>query len=235
MHRFYHPENLEKGNTIIPEAETCKHIVSVLRHQVGDELEITNGKGFTAKCIITQANKKSCSLLIQDVVTETNIMPKLIVGIGFTRNNSRNEWLLEKITEFGVTEIIPLISDHSVKLNLRQERLEGILISAMLQSQKSWLPKLHPLTTFKEALVLVNRVPQKLIAHCHDDDKKININHLKTSTETALFIGPEGDFSQSEVGSAIENNFKTISLGTQRLRTETAAMAAVAFFRLAQE
>jgi 16S rRNA (uracil1498-N3)-methyltransferase len=153
--------------------------------------------------------------------------------VAFTKNNNRNEWLLEKVTELGVASIIPIITGRSEKTHIRDDRWQKILQAAILQSQQDYLPHLTDVMPLHEALAMYKDLPKKLIAHCIGEEKKQPLPEmLKESAETVLLIGPEGDFTQNEVNLCIENGFNAVSLGAQRLRTETAAVAAAAYFNM---
>ena len=153
--------------------------------------------------------------------------------VGFTKNNSRNEWLLEKATELGVGSIIPISTARSEKVHIRYDRWEKILQSAILQSKQNYLPHLSNITPLAAILKQYKDVPQKLVAHCMDDKKKGQLPKLlKPDGDVILLIGPEGDFTQEEVNLCVEHGFKPVSLGARRLRTETAAITAAAYFNV---
>jgi 16S rRNA (uracil1498-N3)-methyltransferase len=147
------------------------------------------------------------------------------IGISLLKNASRFEWFLEKATEIGVSEIIPLLCERTEKEKFRFDRMQQILISAMLQSQQCWLPVLHQPTEFKN--IITQKNDRKFIAHCIDEEKTPLTNEqINQSTSVLILIGPEGDFTEKEIAVAIENIFQPISLGSTRLRTETAGMFA---------
>jgi 16S rRNA (uracil1498-N3)-methyltransferase len=153
--------------------------------------------------------------------------------VGFTKNNSRNEWLLEKATELGVASIIPIAVSRSEKTHVRSDRWQKILQSAILQSKQHYVPILSEITSLEKVLDRFNGSAQKFVAHCIDDKNKRPLAEmLKPTSDTVLLIGPEGDFTREEVNLCMKHGFTPVSLGTQRLRTETAAIAAVAFFNV---
>jgi 16S rRNA (uracil1498-N3)-methyltransferase len=157
----------------------------------------------------------------------------LHLAVCFTKNNSRNEWLLEKATELGVSSIIPISASRSEKTHVRHDRWQKILQSAILQSQQYYLPVLDDVATLHTVLSKYSKIPQKLVAHCIAEMPRKSLHEvLKPSAETILLIGPEGDFTQDEVNLCIAQGFKPVSLGAQRLRTETAAIAAAAYFNV---
>ncbi|MEN8116270.1 MAG: RsmE family RNA methyltransferase, partial [Bacteroidota bacterium] len=147
------------------------------------------------------------------------------IVIAPTKNIDRFEWFLEKCTEIGIDEITPILSEHSERKVIKPGRLEKIVVSAMKQSVKAYLPKLNELTSFND-LVKTSDAPAKFIAHCNGGEKPHLKNNIEPGKNVLILIGPEGDFSPAEVELAKENGFKEISLGTSRLRTETAGVVA---------
>lgn len=229
---FYNGALTESAELTIGE-ETAKHIVQVLRMQAGEQLQLTNGKGSMAVSTILKAEKKRCTVHIDT----SNFFPenpvKLHLCVAFTKNTSRNEWLLEKATELGVSSIIPLVTTRSERERFRFDRWQHILISALIQSQQYYLPHLSEAVSLREILQRFNHVPQKLIGHCMEGFPKESFpTAMKAGLETVVLIGPEGDFTGEEVNLCHEQGFTAVTLGTQRLRTETAAMAACAYFNL---
>ena len=137
--------------------------------------------------------------------------------------NDRFEWFLEKATEIGIHEITPILCEHSERKVIKPERLEKVLQSAMKQSLQTYLPKLNPLTTYKDFIEKATG-DLKFIAHCEDQDKVVLKRRLAPDKDVVMLIGPEGDFSNNEIKSALNKNFVPVSLGRNRLRTETAAI-----------
>ncbi|MFV0554238.1 MAG: 16S rRNA (uracil(1498)-N(3))-methyltransferase [Mangrovibacterium sp.] len=223
MHLFYTPDI--SGNTYTLPEEESKHAVRVLRMQVGDRLQLIDGKGGFYEAIVSEANPKRCTIEVQS--KEENYAQRkhyLHIAVAPTKNIDKIEWFLEKATEIGIDEITPILCDHSERKVIKDDRLEKIIISAMKQSYKAFLPKLNPLTPLRE-LLKGNFSGGKFIAHCYDEER----NPLKTALNqqaNLILIGPEGDFSENEVQEALENGFKPVSLGESRLRTETAALVA---------
>ena len=233
MQLFYVP-NISGAEVILDETES-KHAIRVLRLQKGNHVQIVDGKGGFFEAEIADANPKKCRLSI--IKTQPEFGKKdfhLHIAIAPTKNIDRFEWFLEKATEIGIDEITPLLTSHSERKTVNPERLEKILVSAMKQSLKAYLPKLNSLTTFKE-LVTSNISENKFIAYCDEIQK----NHLKDlvnkGKNSLILIGPEGDFSPEEVEFAIENGFEVVSLGSARLRTETAGIVACNIVNLANE
>jgi len=203
--------------------ETSKHIAQVLRMQVGEHIQLTDGKGHLVTSLIVDNHKKKC--IVQHIEKQGFQKPQkeMSIAISLVKNASRFEWFLEKATEIGITAIIPLICNRTEKQHFRTERMNGILISAMLQSKQTWLPELKAPTPFNELIKLSNH-PSKYIAHCENDDQKIQLSSLQRTNQSIICIGPEGDFTPDEIQLAKQNGFLPVTLGDTRLRTETAGM-----------
>ena len=233
MQLFYVPA-ITGAEVVLDETES-KHAVRVLRLQNGHRVQIVDGEGGFFEAEIVDANPKKCKLSIVD--SQTNFGKKdfyLHIAIAPTKNNDRFEWFLEKATEIGIDEITPLLTSHSERKTVNPERLEKILVSAMKQSLKAYLPKLNVLTPFKD-LIVDNNNESKFIAYC-DDIHKTHLKELSVKGKnTLILIGPEGDFSPEEIQLANENGFSVVSLGPARLRTETAGIVACHIVNLANE
>lgn len=229
---FYEDVLLQPGKELPLSEDTARHVVQVLRMAVGQQLQLANGKGFAAVAAITETGKKKCTVHIEAVQEIPLPAPALHLGIAFTKNAARNEWLLEKATEMGVQRIVPLITARSERERFRFDRWNNILVSAMIQSQQYWLPVLEAPVP-PDVLLEQSFEGTCCIAHCMDDLPKAPLKEvLQPGRDTLLLIGPEGDFTAAEVTLAMQRGAAGISLGTTRLRTETAAMAAIAFFHL---
>ena len=213
--------------------DTARHIVQVLRNKAGDKIQLSDGRGSIAMATITSAEKKKCKVRLDEVIFYEKPVVALHLAIAFTKNNSRNEWLLEKATELGAQSIIPLSTVRTEKERIRHDRSRNILVSAMLQSQQFYLPELSGTISLDDIADLFAQTEQKLVAHCMDSFDRIPVAQaMAAGKQTLILIGPEGDFTEEEVQTLTSLNFKGISLGKQRLRTETAAMAACAYFNL---
>jgi 16S rRNA (uracil1498-N3)-methyltransferase len=225
MQLFYNPELTEQSTQVTFSKDESKHIVKVLRKAIGDELHITNGKGWLFVAKITLADVKNC---MTDIVSKT-FHPKknyqLHLAVAPTKMNDRYEWFLEKTTEIGIDSITPIICSHSERKTINPERFEKILLAAMKQSNQYYLPTLQPQINFQEFIKQTFN-GQKFIAHCEETQKTALKNVLKTQSDTLILIGPEGDFSVKEIETAIKNQFIPVTLGETRLRTETAAIVA---------
>jgi 16S rRNA (uracil1498-N3)-methyltransferase len=231
LHRFFYPGQLTANSVVTLESDTAKHIWQVLRMDEGDKILLTDGKGTIATGEIQFAERHKCNVHVRDTKFEKRAGKQLHLGIAFTKNNSRNEWLLEKATELGVASIIPLASARFQKAHIRIDRWEKILQSAILQSQQSYLPELWPMSTLAEVGQKLQKIPQKYIAHCIAEMPRKRLSDvLKGSQDAVILIGPEGDFTADEVNLCLKNGFSAVSMGAQRLRTETAGIAAAAHY-----
>jgi 16S rRNA (uracil1498-N3)-methyltransferase len=230
---FFYKEDLIATTTdVLLDEATSKHIVQVLRMQNGEQLQLTNGKGVSFTAEITDNNRKKCSVKILRTTNSKPQTPNICIATSPVKNNTRFEWFLEKATEIGVSEIIPLICTRTEKTAFKFERMKSILVSAMLQSQQCWLPVLHEPVKF-DKLVQSSAQQQKFIAHCIDDAKRdlSDLNNEGLSSKIIL-IGPEGDFTSDEIELALQNNFSAVSLGETRLRTETAGIVAATLLKI---
>lgn len=222
---FYISEFIKDQKKIELDEQTSVHIVQVLRMKTGEQINLTDGKGNLITCSIDEAHKKHCLVKIESVKQEAAPVKKITIAISLLKNVSRFEWFLEKATEIGITEIIPLICARTEKEKFRYNRMQSICISAMLQSQQCWLPVLHEPTEFSK-LVSDSTSAQKFIAYCEDSAYKKTLSSFPLYNHCLILIGPEGDFTEKEIHLAFEHNFKPVTLGDTRLRTETAGITA---------
>jgi 16S rRNA (uracil1498-N3)-methyltransferase len=230
---FFYKEDLDASNNdVMLDEATSKHIVQVLRMQNGEQLLLTNGKGILFTTEITDNNRKRCSVKVIETNNQQQSTNNITIAISPVKNNTRFEWFLEKVTEIGVSEIIPLICTRTEKAVFKFDRMKSILVSAMLQSQQCWLPVLHEPTKFNQ-LIQSSAQQQKFIAHCIDDAKR-NLSDLNNEglSSKIILIGPEGDFTSDEIELALQNNFSAVSLGETRLRTETAGIVAATLLKI---
>lgn len=219
-------------NQVILNEETSRHIAQVLRMQHGSFIQLTDGRGHLLDAEITEAHKKRT---VVKIIKKQNIpatSKRITIAISPIKNASRFEWFLEKATEVGVNEIIPLICQRTEKEKLRTSRLQQILVSAMLQSRQVWLPVLHEPTPI--SFLVENAIhSKKYIAHCEDGVKNNLSSESSSNTDTVLMlIGPEGDFTPGEIKQTLTKGFTPVSLGDNRLRTETAGVVAATLLRL---
>jgi len=204
---------------------TSKYCIQVLRREKGQPVLLANGLGQKFTALITDDNRKKCVVQVSSCETMPRPAPALRIAIAFTKNTGRMEWFLEKATEIGIQGIIPLLTHRTEKEKFKTERLESILVAAMLQSQQYYLPELAAPLAF-ESLVQQAGSTQKFIAHCLPAPKTPLQQAMQPGQDTLVLIGPEGDFTPAEVQLAQEQGFQSISLGDTRLRTETAGMVA---------
>lgn len=234
MSQLFFTQKIDQGFAVFEEEEG-RHLATVLRKKPGDRLQLTDGKGFFYEAELTDAGKRQ---VLARILSQTAAPPlrsaRLHIGIAPTKQMERLEWFLEKATEIGVEEITPLLCQRSERDALRLDRLEKILVSAMKQSLRAWLPTLNQPVRFQD-FAQKTQAAQKCLAWCSDEP----LPHLKTlilpEKSTVIAIGPEGDFSPEEVQVALKNGFQGVSLGQARLRTETAGLLAVSLFNIAQE
>jgi 16S rRNA (uracil1498-N3)-methyltransferase len=221
---IFYLENNENGDFITLNEETSKHVVQVLRMRQGEALQLTNGRGNLLTTEIADDHKKKCTVRVTGRQFRVKGSKKVCIGISLLKNAHRFEWFLEKATEIGVTEIIPLLCDRTEKQHFRFDRMNNVLVAAMLQSQQVWLPILHEPTLYKDA-ISEGTYSTKLIAHCEQEHKE-GIKDYSSSTSAQILIGPEGDFSPDEITAALTAGYRPVSLGNTRLRTETAGVVA---------
>jgi 16S rRNA (uracil1498-N3)-methyltransferase len=232
---FYISEYDTTKNEIVLDEDTSRHIIQVLRMKREDRLNLTDGKGMLLTASIAEEHKKHCIVRVMDSVFTPAVSRRVAIGISLLKNTSRFEWFLEKATETGVNEIIPVLCSRTEKQKFRADRMKSILVSAMQQSQQVWLPVLHAPVDYRLLFRQqeVAGMAQKFIAHCMEGEKR-NLAGLVDASQLSqvILIGPEGDFTSEEVDQALQNHFIPVSLGDTRLRTETAGVAAAVLLRL---
>jgi len=229
MHIFYVPN--AKGNRIeLPESET-KHALQVLRLKEESEVVLIDGKGGYYIGTIEEIGKKKCNVKILEKKENYGKRPNhLHIAIAPTKSSERFEWFIEKAIEIGIEEITPIITSRSERRKINTNRLNRIIISAVKQSYKAFLPKLNPIINYND-FISQNYNSDKYIAHCEINGRRIPISDLDFSNSDKLFlIGPEGDFTNQEIQMALKSNFSEISLGRERLRTETAPIVICSLF-----
>jgi 16S rRNA (uracil1498-N3)-methyltransferase len=203
--------------------DNSRHVVQVLRMEVGQEVCLTDGKGALLTAGIVEAHKKKCRVTVRLVELLPPPARKVTVAISPLKNASRLEWFLEKATEIGIAEIIPLITDRTGRQHLRSDRLHNILVSALLQSQQAWLPVLRPAIPFAQLLEAPG-FDRRLIAWM--EERSANAYPVPQAGSTLILIGPEGDFTPEEAAAALARKYIPVTLGKNRLRTETAGVVA---------
>ena len=215
----------------LPEEESA-HCLRVLRLGVGDELEVTDGKGNILRTAIVSTAGKRCKVeMIEERRVEKGRNGNLTIAIAPTKNMDRIEWLAEKATEIGWDKVSFLNCRFSERKVIKTDRIERIVVSAMKQSLKFHKPVVEEMTDFKK-FILAEHKGAKFIAHCYENEKRELFDALVPGEDATILIGPEGDFSKEEVEAAIGAGFIPVSLGNSRLRTETAGLVACHTFIL---
>jgi len=222
MHLFYVPELTSVTKSIYLSEDESKHACRVLRLKMNDEVSLLDGVGGVYHARIEEDNPKKCLLQIISVKQESNPTYEVHIAIAPTKNMDRIEWFVEKATEIGMTELSLIICDHSERKIVKTERIEKILVSAIKQSKRTFIPKLNPVVSFNE---FIQQHPKGALAHCEEGEKK-TLQSVFQATNYPILIGPEGDFSSKEIVAAKVKGYDLIILGNTRLRTETAGIYA---------
>ncbi|MFV5685993.1 16S rRNA (uracil(1498)-N(3))-methyltransferase [Flavobacterium sp. GB2R13] len=225
MQLFYNPTINETTENFSFDKEESKHIIKVLRKKDSDILYVTNGLGHLFKTEITLASDNKCTVKIISFEKSAPSKFHLHLAVAPTKMNDRFEWFLEKATEIGIHEITPIICDRSERKVINTERFDKIILTAMKQSNALFLPKLNDAISFKE-FIKQKQEGLNFIAHCEETNKKTLKSALEANQNITVLIGPEGDFTDKEIESALDANYIPVSLGNTRLRTETAAIVA---------
>ena len=231
MRLFYAP-SVDPVHTL--DSDESKHLVRVLRAAVGDRIGLVDGKGHRYEGILTEADKRRC--VVSTELVETQPAPEfpLTLVIAPTKSTDRFEWLLEKAMEYGVRKIQPVWTERSERKTEKAERWEKILVSALKQSQQLWLTELAPAMAWQDWLHSEDaRTSAGYIAHCEPGEKQHLFDAVSTTDSCWVAIGPEGDFTVPEIDAARALGASAVSLGEQRLRTETAGLAAIQMHALA--
>lgn len=223
MHVFYTPDIQTRAE--LPEEE-AQHCIRVLRLNIGDQITLTDGKGYFYRAEISAATNKRCMVNILETTYQEPLWNgHLHIAMAPTKNMDRTEWFAEKATEIGFDELTFLNCRFSERKVIKTERISKILVSAIKQSLKARLPQLNEMTDFNKFITQPFK-GQKFIAHCYEGEKPLLKDVFHKGEDALVLIGPEGDFSEEEVQKAIDNGFTPIRLGKSRLRTETAALVA---------
>lgn len=224
MHLFYCPDINDSIYTL--DKDESLHALKVLRLSKGEIIQIINGKGgmYTAEIIETTSGK--CTVQITATENEYEKRPfRLHMAVAPTKHNDRFEWFIEKAVEIGIDELTPVISSNSERKAVNLERLHRIVVAAAKQSIKAYMPKINEAVTFNR-LITDATEEYRFIAHCNEGKKEHLLHGCPPGKSVLLAIGPEGDFTPTEVEQAIAKNFRAVTLGNSRLRTETAAVVA---------
>lgn len=226
MQLFYTPQLTAEDTSFTFDKDESRHIVKVLRKKEGDTINITNGEGILFIAEVAFANEKKCEVKITKKEFFEPMPYYLHLAVAPTKMNDRYEWFLEKATEIGINEITPIICEHSERTNVKTDRFEKILHSAMKQSVQFYMPKLNEPISFNDFVEGTEKDCKLYIAHCEETEKKLLKKELAPKEKITILIGPEGDFSPKEIQLALSRGFVPVSLGNTRLRTETAAVVA---------
>lgn len=222
-------DDFSSAMTITLDETNSKHAIQVLRMKTGDQMHLTDGKGHLITATIVNDHRKHCQVSVNFIEPKEKQGPEVTIAIALTKNTSRFEWFLEKAAELGVSRVIPLITKRTETEKFKEERFQNILVSAMLQSQQTWLLQMSAPVAFNKFIASPEPVVNKYIAHCIETDKQL----VKYSSSSSLvLIGPEGDFSQEEIEAALNKGYQPVTLGETRLRTETAGMVAATLLRI---
>ena len=224
---FYFPSLQQTSGSVLLDEETRRHAITVLRMQPQESIMLTDGLGVSAIATIDKADKKS--LLVSIVKVEHHPAPerKIMLGVSLLKNGARFEWMLEKVTEIGITEIFPILSERTERQHFRQERFQQIIVSASLQSGRFHFPVLNAPIKFS-SLFDIQLPAARFIAHCMEGQKH---KLLGQHEDSIVLVGPEGDFTEAELDLAIQHSFVPVSLGDTRLRSETAGVVAATMLR----
>ena len=230
MNRIYHP-NISKGLSFLASSEDHRHLFKSLRVHVGDELEVGDGKGNIAEAIVELIDKKECRLRVEFITHHEKRNIDIVLAFSILKSDSRMEWLVEKAVELNADAIVPLISERCEKSRIKSDRLHRICISAYKQSLNPYLTRLEESMSFEN--FVENQEGKNLyIAVCEGD--RMPISDIHKEKNVSLLIGPEGDFTKDEVNFAVSHGAQPIILGDMRLRSETAAIASLAYINLSQ-
>ena len=231
---FYVPKAGELDE--LPQEE-AQHAIRVLRLVEGDEIFLMDGEGVFFRAEVTLARGKHCHYrIIESIPQEKGWKGHLHIAMAPTKMMERVEWMVEKATEIGVDEFSFPLCKFSERKQMRKDRVEKIVVSAVKQSRKPWMPIVNDMMPFSE---IIKKHPKGFICHCYDEVprtdffEEINNANIGEDEEVMVLVGPEGDFSIEEVKMAVEAGYKSVSLGSARLRTETAGLSAVMMMQLA--
>lgn len=228
MNIFYAPPSQINNGFIELLDQEAAHASKVLRASEGDKLQIVDGRGGRYEGLIRRITKKSIQLEIKDHQRVPTSKPELILGMGIIKKRDRLEFAVEKAVELGVSKIMLFRSDHTIKENVRMDRLESIAVSAMKQSLRAWLPEITFHTSLKS---LLDEMPDAEILAAHEKVDADEESHKTNGKDKKLLlVGPEGGFSDDEVNMLRDYGARVVSLGEKRLRTETAAIAFLSQF-----
>ena len=235
--RFFYVPDAEKL-TELP-AEEANHAIKVLRLKEGDELMLMDGKGSFYRAEVTLVSNHHCMYrIVERQPQQPQWEGHVHLAIAPTKMNDRIEWMAEKATEVGIDELSFLNCQFSERRNLKTERIKKIVVAAVKQSHKAWMPIVNEMESFRQ-FISCQSSGHRYIAHCYNEVARVNLFdelcRLDASEDALVLVGPEGDFSIDEVRYAVSQGFVSVDLGKSRLRTETAGLSAVMMMQLAKQ
>lgn len=221
--RFFAPDI--NTDPVLPEAESS-HAVRVLRRRAGDEVEVVDGRGGLYRCRLVGDSPKGAALEIVERISLPKVWtPTITVAVAPTKHNDRMEWLVEKLVEIGVDRFVPVRCARSERKELKVERIEKIAVSAMKQSLKAVMPQIEPLMPLSAFLKSCDACAQRFVGWCDDSaPRQLLARAYRPGSDVAILIGPEGDFTADEIEQCRQSGFVPVTMGDNRLRTETAAL-----------
>ena len=229
MPRFYVP-SIENQKLELSELDS-KHAIRVLRLKEGDDVTVMDGKGILAEGVIMDENMKKTKFKVNKADFYDPPL-KLILAFSPTKSNDRNEWIVEKGTELGMTDCYPIFTHHSERRKWNTDRMHKIAVSAIKQSGNPWLPQLHEAQSFDNFTARIEFEGVKMMAHCGKAEKTRISDLANPLKNQMILIGPEGDFSTEEIEKATQHHFQFVELGDLTLRTETACITALSIMKL---
>ena len=232
--RYFYAPDAAVTDELPPDEAT--HAVRVIRMACGDEMILMDGRGNYYRAEVTVASGKHCRYRILETLPQQRQWPgHFHLAIAPTKLNDRMEWMLEKATEVGLDEVSFLNCKFSERKVVKLERMERIVVSAVKQSHKAWMPRLNDMESFKN-FIASHQHGARFIAHCYPEYPRTSLfeemRHVAPDEDVTVLIGPEGDFSVDEVKMALQAGYCSVSLGESRLRTETAGLVATTMFYL---
>ncbi|HEX5001510.1 MAG TPA: 16S rRNA (uracil(1498)-N(3))-methyltransferase [Bacteroidia bacterium] len=230
MHVFF-CDNINSNSGVLDKTESA-HAIRVLRLKIGDTIVVLDGAGAVHHALINGADAKACAFAITQSQTASKRKVSLHVAIAPTKMNDRMEWFLEKAVEMGIEKITPVLCEHSERRNVNMERFQKVIKAALKQSMQPYLPVLYDPVALP---VFLKTAAPGFIAHCNSAVDHLLERRMPEMGEVCVLIGPEGDFSPNEVAQAIKGGWLPVSLGTSRLRTETAGVYVCALTRTLNE
>jgi 16S rRNA (uracil1498-N3)-methyltransferase len=230
---FYSPKKNISGDIVLIDGDEFAHLTYVMRKREGDRIRVVDGEGTAYDVELINLKKKNAEGKIQEKYSHHNEPACLVtIGVGILKNPSRFDFLIEKVTELGVREIIPLQTERTIPSHAKVERWQKLALSGMKQSCRSYLPVVHELTSPELLLTISEKYERRIVFHEKSKERFITTVQEERKKSILLAVGPEGGFSDDEIGLLRQNAFEVYNLGERRLRTETAAIIATSLFVL---